>query len=90
MAEGRVWRLAVSSPEIGYMQGPVTPGPNSLAKIPTTSVGMNSRRSGRSKEEVLSKESHLLRTVEPGEVREGATLRRVGRAATSTWLTIQR
>ena len=73
--EGRVGRLAVSFPEIGYKQGPVTSGSNSLAEIPTTSVGMNSRRGGRSKEEVLSKESRLLRTIEPGEIREGATLR---------------
>jgi len=60
MAEGRVGRLAVSFPEIGYKQGSVTSGSNRLAKIPTTSVGMNSRRSGRSKEEALSKESRLL------------------------------
>jgi len=60
MVEGRVGRLAVSFPEIGYTQGPVTSGSNRLVEIPTTSVGMNSRRSGRSKKEVLSKGSRLL------------------------------
>ena len=46
---------------------------------------MNSRRGGRSRGAVSSKEGSRLLTAEPGEVREGATLRWRDHAASSTW-----